>query len=87
MFKLYHEEVKPSQEDYHRRQAPKKSVSTYLSPSNNTSSRQDDQDVQLAIPITLPVEEEPLKGDALEETLSVRHQVSEEQEESIHNHG
>ena len=67
--------------------APQKSVSTYVSPSNNTSSEQDDQNVQLAVPITLPVEEDPLKGDVLEGTLSVRHQVSEEQEEAIHKHG
>ena len=87
MFKIYHEEVRPSREDYHRHQAPQVSVSTCVSLNNSTSTEQDDQDIQSAVPITLPMEEEPFKRDILEETLSVRYQISEEQEKAIHKNG
>ena len=85
MFKLYHEEVRPSREDYHRYQASQVSVSTCVSLSNSTSTKQDD--VSSTVPTILSLEEEPLRGDILEETLNVRHQVSDEQEEAVHKCG
>ena len=85
MFKLYHEEVRPSREDYHRYQASQTSIPTCVSLNNSTSTKQDD--VPSPVPTILSLEDEPLGGDILEETLSVRHQVSDEQEEAVHKFG
>ena len=81
MFKLYHEEVRPSQVDYHRYKALQRQVSNGASPSNYYN--QNASDARLMVPIALLIGVEPPKQDILEETLNKSYQVSEKQEEEF----